>query len=175
MAAPLKCGMRDAFTMYVRTFEIPRRQRIDRLTNSARRHKGCPVALDIVDESIGAQPEFRLLKPGWCHRGTGEDGRISITATLPSGGCSYAYDPCADPCFIEQSDAWDDAALEIQAARLHQGHSSIPNRPSGERPRPGTLRRTLKCDAPTARGRQRSIRCGGSKASIRRRRRRRPL
>lgn len=74
------------------------------------------MALDILDESIGAQPEFRLLSLAGVTAEPSEGGRIAITATLPSGGffTHTVYAPVH--VFIEQTDAGDEAALEIESA-----------------------------------------------------------
>jgi len=96
------------------TFEIPRSQWSDRLDEFSRAHKGWPVALDILEESIGAQPEFRLLSLAGVTM-AGEDA-ISITAMLPSGGLLTHMIHAPVHVFIEQTDAGEEAALEIEAA-----------------------------------------------------------
>jgi hypothetical protein len=105
------------------TLEIPRALWTDRLDEFSRAHEGWPVALDILGESIGAQPEFRLLSlaavtvdesAGGLDESAG--GRISITATVPSG--SFVTHMISAPVhvFIAQTDTGADFALEIEAA-----------------------------------------------------------
>jgi len=96
------------------TLEIPRSQWGDRLDEFSRAHNGWPVALDILDESIGAQPEFRLLSLAGVTM-AGEDA-ISITAMLPSGGLLTHMIRAPVRVFIEQTDAGDELALEVPAA-----------------------------------------------------------
>jgi hypothetical protein len=96
------------------TFEIPRTQWSDRLDEFSRAHRGWPVALDILDESIGAQPEFRLLSLAGV-TAEGED-TISITAMLPSGGFVSHTIRAPVHIFIEETDMGEEAALEIEAA-----------------------------------------------------------
>lgn len=98
------------------TFEIPRRQWSDRLDEFSRAHEGWPVALDILGDSIGAQPGFHLLSLAGVTAELSEGGRISITATLPSGGFFTHTIPVPVHVFIEQTDAGDAAALEIESA-----------------------------------------------------------
>jgi hypothetical protein len=100
----------------VHTLEIPRRQWTDRLDEFSRVHEGWPVALDILDECVGAQSEFRLLSLAGVTAEPNEGGRISITVTLPSGGFFTHTVAAPVNVFIEQTDAGDDAALEIEAA-----------------------------------------------------------
>lgn len=100
----------------MRTLEIPRRQWRNRLDEFSRAHEGWPVALDILGDALGAQPEFRLLSLADVTAELGNGGRITITATLPSG--SFFTHTIAAPAhvFIEQTDAGVDAALEVETA-----------------------------------------------------------
>ena len=98
------------------TLEIPRRQWIDRLDEFSRAHEGWPVALDILGEAIGAQPQFRLLSLAGVTAEPTEGGRISITVTLQSGGFLTHTVDAPVHVFIEQTDAGDEAALQIEAA-----------------------------------------------------------
>ena len=102
--------------MNVHTLEIPRGQWTDRLDEFSRVHEGWPVALDILDESFGVQPEFRLLSLAGVTAEPSEGGRISITAALPSGGFLTHTVHAPVHVFIAQTDAGDEAALEIEAA-----------------------------------------------------------
>ena len=108
--------MRHASGVHVHTFEIPRRQWIDRLDEFSRVHEGWPVALDILEGSIGAQREFGLLSLAGVTAEPSEHGRISITAVLPSGGFLTHTVDAPVHVFLEQTDAGHDAALEIEAA-----------------------------------------------------------
>ena len=96
--------------------EVPRRRWRDRLDEFSRAHEGWPVALDIVDESIGTQPEYRLLSLAGVTAEPSGDGRISITASLPSGGFLTHTVHAPVQVLIEQTDAGDEAALQIEAA-----------------------------------------------------------
>ena len=98
------------------TLEIPRRQWSDRLDEFTRVHHGWPVALDILGEAIGAQPQFRLLSLAGVTAEARGGGRISITVTLPSGGFLTHTIDAPVHVFIEESDGGDEAALQIEAA-----------------------------------------------------------
>lgn len=100
----------------MRTLEIPRTQWTDRLDEFSRAHEGWPVALDILGESIGAQPEFRLVSLANVSAELRDRGRISITATLPSGRFVTHAIPAPVRVFIAQTDAGVDASLQIEAA-----------------------------------------------------------
>jgi hypothetical protein len=100
----------------VHTFEIPRTQWTERLDEFSRAHEGWPVALDILGESIGAQPEFRLLSFAGVTAEPQGGGRISITATLPSGRFVTHTIPAPVHVFIAQNDMGVEAALQIEAA-----------------------------------------------------------
>ena len=108
------CRMLVRFTM--RTIEIPRPEWGDRLDEFSRAHEGWPVALDILGESIGAQPEFRLLSLVGVTAESVGGGRISITATLASGGFFTHTIHAPVHVFIERTEAGADAALQIEAA-----------------------------------------------------------
>ena len=97
------------------TIEIPRWQWTDRLDEFSRAHQGWPVALDILDESIGAQPEFRLLSLDGATVDADRD-TISITAAVPSGGFITHTIHAPVHVFIEQTDASTDRALQIESA-----------------------------------------------------------
>jgi hypothetical protein len=110
-------GMPNASPQRVmRTLEIPRRYWGDRLDEFSRAHEGWPVQLDILDDSLGAQSEFRLLSLAGVTSEPDGGGRISITATLSSGG--YVTHTVHAPVrlLIEQTDAGTDEALAIEAA-----------------------------------------------------------
>jgi hypothetical protein len=100
----------------MRTFEIPRTQWGDRLDEFSRAHEGWPVALDIVGDLIGAQPEFRLLSLAGVTAEPSGSGRISITAALSSGGFITHTIGAPVRVFIEQTDAGADNALAIETA-----------------------------------------------------------
>ena len=98
------------------TFQIPRRQWCDRLDEFSRAHEGWPVALDLLGESIGAQKVFSLLSLAGVAAEPNEDGKIAITAAVPSGGfVTHTIDAPVNVS-IEQTDEGADLALEIEAA-----------------------------------------------------------
>jgi len=98
------------------TIEIPRREWNDRLDEFSRVHEGWPVALGILGEPIGAQPEFRLLSLAGVTAEPCDGGTISITAALPEGGFFTHTIHSPVHVFIEATDAGADAALEIESA-----------------------------------------------------------
>ena len=98
------------------TIEVPRRQWSDRLHEFSRKHEGWPVALEILDESIGAQPQFRLLTLAGVTAEPSCDGTISITAALPAGGVVTHTIHAPVHVFLGATDAGTDAALEIESA-----------------------------------------------------------
>ena len=74
------------------------------------------MALDILGESIGARTAFRLLSLAGVTAEPSEGGRISITATVPSGGfVTHTIDAPVNVS-IEQTDTGADLALAIEAA-----------------------------------------------------------
>jgi hypothetical protein len=99
----------------MRTLEIPRKYWGDRLDEFSRAHEGWPVALDVLDDSLGAQPKFRLLSLAGVTAEPGGDGRISITATLSGGYVTHTVHAPVR-VFIEQTDAGADDVLAIEAA-----------------------------------------------------------
>ena len=99
----------------MRTIEIPRSMWGDRLDEFSRVHEGWPVALDILGEPIGAQPEFRLLSLAGVTAEPCEGGAISITAMLPAGGFFTHMIDSPVRVLIEITDSGDDAALEIES------------------------------------------------------------
>ena len=100
----------------MRTIEIPRKLWSDRLYEFSRAHEGWPAALDILGESIGAQPAFRLLSLTGVTAEPSAGGTISITATLPAGGFFTHTIHTPVRVFIEATDAGADAALEVESA-----------------------------------------------------------
>ena len=98
------------------TFEICRNEWRDRLDEFSRVHEGWPVSLEILAESIGAQPEFRLLSLAGVTAEPSDGGTISITAALPEGGFFTHTIHSPVHVFIETTDAGADAALEIESA-----------------------------------------------------------
>jgi hypothetical protein len=87
------------------TIEIPRREWISRLNEFSRAHAGWPVSLDILADSIGAQPEFRLLSLAGITGDPSDGGRISITAATPAGGFFTHTIDAPLHVFIEETDA----------------------------------------------------------------------
>jgi hypothetical protein len=98
------------------TFEIPRKLWRDRLDEFSRAYEGWPVALDILGDSIGVQPEFHLLSLAGVTAEPSEGGTISITVTLPSGGFLTHTIHMPVHVFIERTDAGEEAALQVDAA-----------------------------------------------------------
>jgi hypothetical protein len=74
------------------------------------------VALDILGEPMGAQPEFCLLSLAGVTAEPCDGGTISITAMLPAGGFFTHTIHSPVRVFIETTDAGADAALEIESA-----------------------------------------------------------
>jgi hypothetical protein len=98
------------------TVEIPRRDWTLRLDEFSRAHEGWPVSLDILAESIGAQPEFHLVSLAGVTAEPGDGGTILITAKVPADGFFTHTIHSAIHVFIEETDAGAEAALEIESA-----------------------------------------------------------
>ena len=100
----------------MRTIEIPRTAWLSRLNEFSQVHEGWPVSLDILADSLGAQPEFRLFSLAGITADPSHGGMISITATVPGGGFFTHTVHSPVHVFIEESDAGTEAALEIESA-----------------------------------------------------------
>jgi len=98
------------------TIEIPRTQWINRLNEFSRAHEGWPVSLDILADSLGAQPEFRLFSLAGITADPSHGGTISITAAVPGDGFFTHTVRSPVHVFIEETDAGAEAALEIESA-----------------------------------------------------------
>jgi hypothetical protein len=109
-------GTPYAFLSAMHTIEIPRREWISRLNEFSRAHEGWPVSLDILADSIGAQPEFRLLSLAGITGDPRDGGWISITAATPAGGFVTHTIRAPLHVFIEETDTGAEAALEIESA-----------------------------------------------------------
>lgn len=99
----------------MQTVKVPRTEWIGTLNEVSRKHRGEPVSLDVLGESIGAQPELRDLP------------LVGLTAEPGGGAISIAAGGSADDhlthtiqspthIWIERSDEGADAALEIESA-----------------------------------------------------------
>ncbi len=98
------------------TIEIPRLEWSRRLDEFSRAHEGWPVSLDILADTIGAQREFCLFSLAGVTAEPKEGGTISITAARPEGGFFTHTMQSPVHVFIEETDAGDEAALEVESA-----------------------------------------------------------
>lgn len=98
------------------TIEVRPRDWTARLDEFSRIHEGWVVSLDILDQSLGAQPEFAQLSLVGVTAEPGGGGTIVIAVTAPKGGHHAHLIHSPTRVFIEQTDLGADAALQIEAA-----------------------------------------------------------
>jgi hypothetical protein len=98
------------------TVEIPRHEWTDRLNEFSRLHEGWPVSLEILSESLGAQSAFRQLSLAGITADPRDEGTIAITVAVPLGRFLTHTIHSPVHIFIEETDAFVAAALEIESA-----------------------------------------------------------
>ena len=74
------------------------------------------LSLEILNESFGAQSEFRLLSLAGITAEPTDGGTISITVAVPKGRFLTHTIHSPVRVFVEETDACADAALEIESA-----------------------------------------------------------
>lgn len=98
------------------TIEIRPKDWTVRLDEFSRVHEGWVVSLDILDQSLGAQPEFAQLSLLGVTAEPGGGGTIAISVAVPKGGQHTHIIHSPTRVFIQQTDTGTDAALEVEAA-----------------------------------------------------------
>ena len=100
----------------MQTIEIPQRDWSARLDEFSRIHEGWLVSLDIMAQSIGAQPEFRQLPLVGITAEPSDGGTISIAVAEPTGEHLTHTIHSPTHVFIEKTNAGANVALEIESA-----------------------------------------------------------
>jgi hypothetical protein len=100
----------------MKTIEIPRREWSGALDEFSRIHDGWLVSLDIEDQSLGMECEFRLLPLLGITSEPVDGGTISIAVAEPTGTHLTHIIHSPTHVYIEKTEAGANAALEVKSA-----------------------------------------------------------